>query len=205
MAVTNAVILIPDISGFTHFFSNVEIEHGAEIIDALLATMMREMQPYFTINEIEGDALLAYRHGLHPNGDQLLLYCNRIFHAFHTEKTRLMESINCRCSACSGIDRLAVKFVGHYGRIALTNVMGFEKAFGMDMIIAHRLLKNDLASSQYILFTHALMGAIRSAEAFDTSWHKGEAAYDQIGTVHYQYQLLSLHQSCATQRNIVNA
>lgn len=192
MPVTNAVIVIPDISGFTEFFTQVEIEHAAEIIDQLLVKMIEPMHPYLTINEIEGDALLGYRSDEQPDRQELLDCCHQIFTAFEQEKTRQIEERKCKCKACTGIGKLSVKIVGHYGKLAITRVQQFEKAFGLDMIIAHRLLKNSLNRRQYLLFTDALLTKCAAATEKVTHWEQGEESYDQVGTVSFSYTSLPL-------------
>lgn len=192
MPVTNAVILIPDISGFTQFFSEVEIEHAAEIIDLLLVRMIEPMHPYMNINEIEGDALLGYRSDENPDKQRLLQTCHNIFTAFETEKARLITERTCKCNACTGIDNLTVKFVGHYGKLAITKIQNFEKAFGLDMIIAHRLLKNSLPHRQYVLFTEALLTKCEDAFERKHEWTRGEELYEQVGTVAFSYASLPL-------------
>ena len=50
-----AIILIPDISGFTDFTSATEIDHSAHIITELLELIIASNETGFTLAEIEGD------------------------------------------------------------------------------------------------------------------------------------------------------
>ena len=63
-----AIVFIPDISGFTDFTSATEIDHAAHIITELLELLVESNQSGFTLAEIEGDAVLFYRSG-EPLGD----------------------------------------------------------------------------------------------------------------------------------------
>ena len=58
-----AIILIPDISGFTGFTGTTEIDHAAHIITELLELIVASNETDFTLAEIEGDAVLPHTHG----------------------------------------------------------------------------------------------------------------------------------------------
>ena len=58
MPVTNATILIPDISVFTQFMSVTELEHGSHLISDFLETIIQNVDESFEISEVEGDAVL---------------------------------------------------------------------------------------------------------------------------------------------------
>ena len=50
MPATNAVILIPDISGFTHFMSSVELEHASHLISSFLETIVKAANGRFEVS-----------------------------------------------------------------------------------------------------------------------------------------------------------
>jgi Protein of unknown function (DUF2652) len=78
-----AIILIPDISGFTEFTSATEIDHAAHIITELLELLVKSNEADFTLAEIEGDAVLFYRKGEPLRREQLMDQCLRVFSNFH--------------------------------------------------------------------------------------------------------------------------
>src|SRR5204862_454514 len=53
------VLVLADISGFTEFVTATELEHGPELIGALLEAVMRGLSPPREIQEVEGDAIFA--------------------------------------------------------------------------------------------------------------------------------------------------
>ena len=57
------LIFIPDISGFTRFVNQTEIEHSRYIIEELLETIINSNQLGLKVSEIEGDAILFYKFG----------------------------------------------------------------------------------------------------------------------------------------------
>ena len=63
-----AIILIPDISGFTGFTGATEIDHAAHIITELLELIVASNETDFTLAEIEGDAVLFLIAKANPFG-----------------------------------------------------------------------------------------------------------------------------------------
>ena len=61
------LIFIPDISGFTRFVNDVEIDHSRHIIQELLEVIINSNQIGLEISEIEGDAILFYKYGDVPD------------------------------------------------------------------------------------------------------------------------------------------
>ena len=52
------LLFIPDISGFSRFVSQTEIEHSRLIIQELLETLINANQMGLEVSEVEGDAIL---------------------------------------------------------------------------------------------------------------------------------------------------
>ena len=52
-------LILADVSGFTAFVTTTELEHGSEIIAALLDEVVGHLSPPLEIQEIEGDAVFA--------------------------------------------------------------------------------------------------------------------------------------------------
>ncbi|MFQ5445796.1 MAG: DUF2652 domain-containing protein, partial [Saprospiraceae bacterium] len=86
--VQNALIFIPDISGFTRFVADVEISHSQHIIGELLDTLIGANETGLEVSEIEGDAILFYRFGEAPPAEALLAQVRRMFVDFHAHLRR---------------------------------------------------------------------------------------------------------------------
>ena len=153
----NALIFIPDISGFTEFVNNTEISHAKHIIEELLEVLIDANDIGLELSEIEGDALLFYRRGEAPSRDELLRQIRIMYVAFHGLIKKYDSFRICSCGACSQASNLSLKFIAHYGEVAEKNVKNHKKLFGKDVILAHRLLKNDIPSSEYGLFSNYLL------------------------------------------------
>jgi hypothetical protein len=187
-----AMILIPDISGFTDFSSSTEIDHSAHIINELLELIVESNQTAFTLAEIEGDAVLFYRKGAPLERRQLVDQCLSMFANFHGRLKVIEQDTVCQCGACQSATNLTLKFVAHFGQIKEIRVARFVKATGTDMIVAHRLLKNDVDSDEYMLMTAACRDAVGSDGAHPMlTWKTSSHTYDAIGKVDYEFATLT--------------
>ncbi len=65
------LLFIPDISGFSRFVSQTEIEHSRLIIQELLEILINANQMGLEVSEVEGDAILFYRFGASPNLEEV--------------------------------------------------------------------------------------------------------------------------------------
>lgn len=185
-----ALLFIPDISGFTEFVTNTEIQHSRHIIEELLETLLDANEIGLEVSEIEGDAILFYRFGKAPTAAELLTQVQRMFIRFHAHLKKYETHRICNCGACRTANNLTLKFVAHYGDIALNTIKQHQKLFGKDVIVAHRLLKNDIDHHEYALITHNLVQACPQWVDVETvAWsplQQGKQEYDS-GLVSYCY------------------
>ena len=187
-----AIILIPDISGFTGFTSTTEIDHSAHIIAELLELIVESNETGFTLAEIEGDAVLFYRKGEPLQHKQLVDQCLSMFSNFHRQLMVIERDTVCQCKACQSACKMTLKFIAHFGYIKEIKVAQFVKATGVDMIIAHRLLKNDIDSDEYVLITESYCEAVGRSDPNPTlQWSKSSQSYNGIGEVEYEYAALT--------------
>ncbi|MBZ0206582.1 MAG: DUF2652 domain-containing protein [Flavobacteriales bacterium] len=190
-----ALLFLPDISGFTRFVERTEIDHGQHIISELIELLIDEDKLGLTVAEVEGDAVFFYSPDAIPSAEALVDQCRRMFLRFHGHLRRYADERICDCGACSTAEKLTVKFVAHAGPIRSITVHGRTKPFGVDVILAHRLLKNDVAGSEYALLTEALVaeGSLDPPEGI-TSMPDGVATYEDLPPVPYHaVDLSGLH------------
>ena len=200
-----ATILIPDISGYTEFISKAEIEHSAEILKHLLETIVEAAGDDFIVSEIEGDAVLLYRKGTPPSKQEITEKCIRIFRAFHESASTMDGMRICQCIACKGVVRLSLKFIVHYGTISENKIANFIKASGIDMVIAHRLLKNKIGKDEYVLITRNFLNQTTDGDAsIELEWFPLKENYASIGDIefdfasldHYREEVMASRKSC---------
>lgn len=191
-----AIILIPDISGFTDFTSTTEIDHSAHIITELLELIIASNKTDFTLAEIEGDAVLFYRKGMPLQYEEIINQCLVMFSNFHKQLRIIERDTVCQCGACQTATNLTLKFIVHFGHIKEIKVAQFVKATGVDMIVAHRLLKNDVDSHEYILMTGTCCDAVgRNNTNSMLSWSTSNQSYPAIGKIDYEFATLSEYKS----------
>ena len=151
------LLFIPDISGFTRFVSETEIEHSRIIIQELLELLIDANEMGLEISEIEGDAILFYKVGESPDVAALYNQVAAMFRAFHRHINAYADRRYCKCQACNSAINLTLKVITHYGEFTGYNVKNFNKLIGKDIIVAHQLLKNDIEQHEYWLVTDKLI------------------------------------------------
>src|SRR5688572_27706032 len=135
------LIFIPDISGFSRFVHETEINHSRLIIQELLETIINANEIGLEISEIEGDAILFYKFGEPPELEKLYHQVEKMFCDFHKNLITYNRLQFCKCQACSSSINLTLKVISHYGEFTGYNVKNFSKLIGKDIIVAHQLLK----------------------------------------------------------------
>ena len=188
------LLFVPDISGFTRFVTDTEISHSQHIIQELLEAIIDANQIDLEVSEIEGDAVLFYRHGASPTAQQLLDQVEKMYIQFHAHLKVYESKRICQCGACSTANELKLKFFVHYGDIGLNQVKEHKKLFGREVIVVHRLMKNDVPIEEYLLFTHDLASSMDDAQQInEIGWSApiaGNGEYD-FGTIDYCYLALN--------------
>lgn len=188
------IILLPDISGFTRFISETEIKHSQHILGELLEIILEANQLHLSVSEIEGDAVFFYRLGDPPDFVQVMAQSEKMFLKFHYHLKKYKRDRICDCGACITAHQLSLKFIVHYGTIIQLKVKHYEKLMGKDVILAHRLLKNQLGLNEYVLMTEKYLNTQYLDEYQDEyqmpdhlHLAQGAIKFSQIGVVNYGY------------------
>jgi hypothetical protein len=183
-----ATILIPDISGFTEFVTRTELDHSSHIINELLNLIIEQNYSGFSLSEIEGDAVLFYKKGEVLSKQELVRQCLDMFQKFHEQLKYIERDVVCKCGACQTASSLSLKFIIHYGTIKEFRIANIIKASGVDMIIAHRLLKNNINSDEYILFSSSCIDCLPDkTETIGLKWLEHTEWYPAIGEIKLEY------------------
>ena len=74
----------------------------------------------------------------------LLDTIERCYFGFRRRRRDVRQATSCECNACSRIPDLDLKFVVHHGEAIIQKVAGRQEILGSDVIVAHRLLKNEV-------------------------------------------------------------
>ena len=87
---------------------------------------------------------------------------------------------------------LTLKVICHFGEFTEYNVGGFNKLIGKDIIIAHRLLKNEIAKHEYWLITSSLSEKLPKVFKPWMQWELGSKKVDQHEVIFHFTQLSQL-------------
>jgi hypothetical protein len=185
------LFFIPDIGGFTKFVAETEIRHSQHIIKELLEILVDSNQLGLEVSEIEGDAVLFFRTGSPPPLDALVEQARRMFVAFHKHLKRIEYHRVCQCGACASASRISLKIIAHAGVSSTMQVKAHRKFIGKDIIVAHRLLKNNVPDSEYLLVTQATLARLSAAGDPLSTFTGGTTAYDELGSIEYRYKSLA--------------
>lgn len=188
MSNKSSFLFIPDIRGFTKFVQNTAIAHSQHIISELLEILIDTNELGMEVSEIEGDAVFFYKYKSIPDYSAVLRQIEKMFIAFHKQLKLYENNRICQCGACSTAADLSVKFVVHAGDFEFIEVKGHKKPYGSDVIVVHRLLKNNIEMDEYALITQDYLNTQSPITA--NSWIEpktGQVQYENIGEIAYQY------------------
>jgi uncharacterized protein YndB with AHSA1/START domain len=160
----SACFVIADISGYTNFISGVELDHAQDIIADIMDTLLRALRPTFRLAKFEGDAAFVYAVADKVDGSLLQDAIESAYFAFRKRLRSIKQANSCECQACSAMQSLDVKFVVHHGEFIKQKMGGQEELAGRDVILVHRLLKNEvnkkLGGHAYALYSDACVRAM---------------------------------------------
>ena len=165
-----ALFYIPDISGFTKFVTQTEIEHSNGIISDLLEVIIKSNTLGFKVSEIEGDSVLFYLLGSPPSVEEIINQSKRTFIDFHATVRVMERDFDCNCGACCSVSNLTLKFITHFGEGKEVSIKNFTKLIGSDVILAHRLLKNSVPEREYILLSEKYLESQESMLTIQEDW-----------------------------------
>jgi hypothetical protein len=159
--------LITDISGYTSFLSQSELEHAQHIIEELFSCQLKTLDEHFKVSNFQGDAILSYLP-LQPDGNGQLIIDNSraLYRAFNEKIAQMKVAPPCHCKACSTIDLLDIKMFLHFGEYLVKRLGEREELMGQDVIIAHRMMKNSVVEktgiASYLLVSEAAREQIKA-------------------------------------------
>ncbi len=157
-----AALLIADIGGYTKFMKvhRLQLAHAQDVVATLLEAVIDGAKS-FKLAKLEGDAAFFWAPikadaELGPLVEQF----QSIRRAFLLAQRSLVQARACNCDSCLQIDQLTLKFVAHAGDVHLQKVKRHTELAGVDVIVVHRMLKNDVPVKEYVLLTDTLKEAL---------------------------------------------
>jgi class 3 adenylate cyclase len=158
MAIQPTFLLIADIAGYTRFmkFHRASLAHAQDIVAQLLEAVIDATDKHLKLAKLEGDAAffyLAWPQGTEPSLAFVAEQSAAIYRAFHAKASDLKINTLCICDGCQQAGNLKIKLVGHLGEAAVQRVKNLTELAGVDVILVHRMLKNDVPIPEYMLMT----------------------------------------------------
>jgi hypothetical protein len=159
MAIEKALLLIADIGGYTRFMKQHRfgLAHAQDTVAQLLESII-DAAGRFKLAKLEGDAAFFY-----AVGEDFTAFSRQVAdirRAFVAKKQQLIIDRMCTCDGCTQVGALTLKFVTHAGEIAFQKVKRYTELAGVDVILVHRMLKNEVPVPEYVLMTDSVMGKL---------------------------------------------
>ena len=178
-----AVLVIPDISGYTRFMAlnRFSLGHAQYIVSQLLNEIIDTVASRLRVAKVEGDAVLFYAERNEGHGLDVGKAVSDVLTAFYERRRQLFQNNACRCAACTNLDQLDLKVVVASGPILIYRLRGLREISGHSVIVAHRLLKNSLDLSRYILVAETARDLVRLPWSGTGREHR--ETYEDLGEV----------------------
>ncbi len=178
-------LVLADISGYTSYVAQTEIEHADMALSYLLETLVEQLSSLLVICQLEGDAVFAYlEESKLAEAKSLLELIDQTYLAFREKALALYAGATCPCRACKALPTLDLKFMVHHGDYVIQQLAGVHQLLGTDVNLIHRLAKNRVTESTgwkgYALFTDQVMERMQHSKE---DFFKQSESYEHLGDV----------------------
>src|SRR6266571_6449850 len=178
---TEGTFVLADIGGYTSFLTGVGIEHAKEITSHLFNSLLKCNRGRWKVANVEGDCLFFYREGREPVED-LVAHVKALYEDFCRGTTEIAARSRCACGACTRTNDLRLKFIAHAGEFDRQKIGNRTELIGSDIVVAHRLLKNNVEQPEYLLMTRAFAAGGSTGGLPHT---EGVESYEDVGNLGY--------------------
>jgi hypothetical protein len=180
-------MLISDITGYTAFLHESELEHAQDSLRHLMDLLIEQTILPLRISRLEGDAVISYAlQGSFLQGQTFLEIIETIYLRFRQALDLMILNTNCTCKACRNLPNLDLKFFVHYGTFMLEPFGNYTELVGNDVNVIHRLTKNSVTESMdikaYVLYSQAAVKAL-DIEEMTALMTPHTESYEHIGEI----------------------
>jgi hypothetical protein len=178
---------ITDITGYTQFLAQSELDHAKEILDALFESILVHIGPPLIVSNTQGDAIISYApaHAFHQP-QELLDVMEQTYFNFRRRLELMDINTTCDCNACVNMTSLDLKIFIHYGQYLVQQIGAKTDLQGTDVILAHLLMKNTVSRKfglpGYGLLTETALNAMGVDPAKENMREHNEI-YEHYGDV----------------------
>jgi hypothetical protein len=182
--------ILTDISGYTEFLTRSELDHAQDALQNLFDVQLAHIKHPFVISGFRGDAIFMYVPETNFCEPQTLLESlENLYFVFADALRQMIYNTTCTCRACQNMSRLDLKMVIHYGEYVIQKLGDREELLGADVIVPHRMLKNNVIEQtgieSYALFSDAAAEASKLSQ-LAYPLHPHSEVYAHIGEVKMQ-------------------
>ena len=179
-------LIVADLSGYTAYLSQSEIEHAPAIAGDLLETVVGRLEPPFRLAKFEGDAAFFFVEDGRADASLLLDAIEAAYVAFRRRLRSIDQATSCDCNSCRLAPRLDLKFFVHHGSFVRSRIAGRDELAGSDVILVHRLLKGTAAAEArgngYALLSSDAVEAL-ALDPAAMGLRSGEESIEHLGRV----------------------
>lgn len=179
--------IITDISGYTEFLTRSELDHANEILQSLFDAQLKLVKHPFIISGFRGDAIFMYvPETCFVQEQSFIEALENFYFAFEDTLRKMQFNTTCTCRACENMGLLNLKMCIHYGEYLVQKLADREELLGADVIVPHRMLKNNVIEQtgvkEYALFSDAAAQALNLSE-YCIGLMPHNETYEHIGEV----------------------
>lgn len=184
---TSGFIVMADITGYTMYLNESELDHAQESVVAILDVIVGSTDAPLTLSRVVGDAVVSYAFdGTILNTQTLVEELETIYVVFRRALGQMVLNTTCTCNACANLSALDLKFIVHHGDFAVREMAGNQELIGRNVNLVFRLAKNRikevLGFGAYIAYTSHAVEALELPE-FVATLVPLAADTDEFGSV----------------------
>ncbi|HVR78418.1 MAG TPA: DUF2652 domain-containing protein [Acidimicrobiia bacterium] len=179
---SQGILLIADITGYTVFLQESELEHAHGVLSDLLAVLVEGTRPPLAVSNLQGDAVFSY--GIDTgavSGQTFVEMIESIYVSFRRAIEQMTLNATCDCNACANVGALDLKFIIHHGEFLIQNIGANRELVGSEVIVAHRLAKNTVTATTgiraYAVYTNSAVDGLELTHLAD-EWTPHREVYD---------------------------
>jgi hypothetical protein len=200
----NGFLVVADISGYTRFLADTELEHANGILKDLFDSIIPVFERSIEISNFMGDAILGHCDNRAMLNTQFIIdFAKEVYNSFADKKELININTSCQCSACKHMSELDLKVFVHYGEYINQKLQDRNELAGSDVNSIFRLMKNDVVEKTeiepYLLVTKKALDAM-GISGFGVGKHNLSQNYEHIGKI--EFVIDDLHQYWEAHRQV---
>jgi hypothetical protein len=179
--------IITDISGYTEFLTASELDHAQQTLQGLFDVQLEHIKFPLKISGFRGDAIFIYTpEACFVNPQSFVEMLEKLYIVFADALRQMQFNTTCLCRACKNLKGLDLKMCIHYGEYIVQKLGDREELLGADVIVPHRMLKNQVIEQtgikSYAVFSEAAANALNLQQLCDPLAPYKES-YEHLGEV----------------------